>query len=130
MRGFQIAPVILAAQLSSAAGVQAHGETGAAPKAFRHQRSSRPGIHLISDDEYTGLAGAYVTGSGAKSVTGTFVIPNITIRSTSTEYYLTAWIGLDGGDDSGVELLVGVDLYLEGLTTTIEAWYEWYPDYA
>ncbi|ROV91086.1 hypothetical protein VPNG_09939 [Cytospora leucostoma] len=72
MRDLHIVLVILAAQL-----------TIATPKALRRQ-SSRAAICpvLISDDEYTGSAGAYVTGSGAKSVTGTFIIPNITARSS------------------------------------------------
>jgi len=81
---------------------------------------------------WTGAVLSESTGTW-KSVTGTFVVPTPKIPSggsSSTQYYASAWVGIDG-DTCGTSILqTGLDFGIKGSTVSFDAWYEWYPDYA
>lgn len=77
-------------------------------------------------------AGAVLIGTGYDSVTGTVVVPTASIPSggsSSTTYYASAWVGIDGDTCSNAILQTGIDVGVKGSTHIYEAWYEWYPDF-
>lgn len=123
--------------------MRAHGENTVSPLASGHRRSNQPAIHRSSDiknisagishggDLSSDETGAYVTLSDCTSVTGTIVIPTISVSlSGTTVYDITAWVGLDGITTPNSMLQVGLDIYVEGGVVDVDTWYEWYPDYA
>ncbi|KAH9889233.1 acid proteinase [Xylariomycetidae sp. FL2044] len=78
-------------------------------------------------------AGAVLIGSGYTSVTGTIVVPVPSAPSggsSRTSYSASAWVGIDGDTCSTAILQTGVDFTVQGSSTSYDAWYEWYPDYA
>ncbi|KAH8660590.1 peptidase A4 family-domain-containing protein [Xylariales sp. PMI_506] len=80
----------------------------------------------VSYDDNWG--GAVQTGTGYKSVTGTFVVP--TPSTVRTGFEATIWVGLDGYNSESDILQTGIDIYFLGDELAFDAWYEWYPDYA
>lgn len=79
-----------------------------------------------SNVEYSSnWAGAVLIGTGYKSVTGTFVVPQ-----PSTTGSGSAWVGIDGDTCGTAILQTGVDWTKSGSSYSYDAWYEWYPDYA
>jgi len=89
----------------------------------------------VSHVEYSSnWAGAvydsYPSGSFT-SVTGTFVVPTPkTPSGGSGSYSASAWVGIDGDTCDTAILQTGVDFTVDGGSTSYDAWYEWYPDYA
>lgn len=80
----------------------------------------------ISNVDYSSnWAGAVLIGTGYKSVTGTFTVPQ-----PSTTGSGSAWVGIDGDTCSTAILQTGVDWTKSGSSYSYDAWYEWYPDYA
>ena len=80
----------------------------------------------ISNVEYSSnWAGAVLIGTGYKSVTGTFTVPQ-----PSTTGSGSAWVGIDGDTCGTAILQTGVDWTKSGSSYSYDAWYEWYPDYA
>ncbi|KAM3084328.1 hypothetical protein ACMFMF_001685 [Clarireedia jacksonii] len=70
-------------------------------------------------------AGAVLVSTGFTSVTGTFTAP-----SPSSAGSGSAWVGIDGDTCGTAILQTGIDWTRSGSSTTYDAWYEWYPDYA
>lgn len=73
----------------------------------------------------------------AKSETGfTYVTAKTTVPvpstppggSSSTAYYASAWVGIDGYECGSAILQTGIDVAVQGSETAFDAWYEWYPD--
>jgi hypothetical protein len=85
-------------------------------------------------------AGAVITSppSGQKfnAVSGKFTVPTPSAPGDSSgTYSASAWVGIDGDTYSAAILQAGVDFTAttndDGSTSTsYDAWYEWYPDYA
>lgn len=78
-------------------------------------------------------AGAVLVGSGYTSVTGQFKIPQPSPppgADGSTQYCAAAWVGLDGDTCQSAILQTGVDFCIQGSQTSLDAWYEWFPDAA
>ncbi|ETS73149.1 hypothetical protein PFICI_15094 [Pestalotiopsis fici W106-1] len=122
---------------------QRHAERAAKRAAERNSNPRLPaddsiieGLALDNETQVSyssNWAGAVLIGSGYKSVTGTFVVPTPSVPSggsSRTEYAASAWVGIDGDTATNSILQTGVDFYVEGSTTSFDAWYEWYPDYA
>jgi len=116
------------------------GTAVAAPgTAIRRARAGRQSKPLIKAEGSSALdstndtnvqyssnwAGAVLIGTGFTSVTGTFTVP-----SPSTAGSGSAWVGIDGDTCSSAILQTGIDWTRSGSSTTYDAWYEWYPDYA
>jgi len=102
-------------------------------KARAANRKSNP-INRIDGSESTNKtdvsyssnwAGAVLVSTGFTSVTGTFIVP-----SPTTDGSGSAWVGIDGDTCGTAILQTGIDWTRSGSTTTYDAWYEWYPDYA
>lgn len=85
-------------------------------------------------EEYSSnWAGAVLIGTGYTSVTAEFVVPTPSAPSggsSSTQYCASAWVGLDGDTCGTAILQTGIDFCVQGGSTSFDAWYEWYPDYA
>lgn len=80
----------------------------------------------ISQLELEGVA--YFSGSGYDSVTATITVPTTT---TDPSVYLSGYLFIDGFDTNPTgQLLAGIDITASSGEVTIDAWYEWYPDYA
>jgi hypothetical protein len=81
-------------------------------------------------------AGAVITSppSGQKfnAVSGKFNVPTPSAPSGSSgSYSASAWVGIDGDTYSAAILQAGVDFTANSDgSTSYDAWYEWYPDYA
>ncbi|PSR80353.1 protease acp1 [Coniella lustricola] len=67
-------------------------------------------------------SGAVLVGTGYTAVTGKFTVP-----TPSTTGSGAAWVGIDGDTCSTSILQTGVSWTKGALTTSYEAWYEWYP---
>ncbi|KAF3770484.1 hypothetical protein M406DRAFT_354471 [Cryphonectria parasitica EP155] len=67
-------------------------------------------------------SGAVLVGTGYTGVTAKFTVP--TPSSTGSG---AAWVGIDGDTCSTSILQTGVSWTKSALTTTYDAWYEWYP---
>ena len=81
----------------------------------------------------TNWAGAVLTGSGYKTVTGTIVVPTPqepSDSSSGTQYAASAWVGIDGDTCQSAILQTRVDFYIENGQASYDAWYEWFPNYA
>lgn len=107
-----------------------------APKPFLAATNVSAAVHG-PENKYvsysTNWAGGVVEGSGFKTVTGTFTIPEVSLPSggsSSTLYSASAWVGIDGYSCSSAILQTGVDFSIQNGRTTYDAWYEWFPDYA
>jgi hypothetical protein len=88
--------------------------------------------NLTRRDEYNPTwAGAVLTGSEIHAVTGTFVVPSITVPDSgdSTQLYcISAWVGIDGyGSASQSILQTGVRICIQNGQITNTPWFEWYP---
>lgn len=81
-------------------------------------------------------AGAVITsppsGQTFNAVSGKFNVPKPSVPSGSSgSYSASAWVGIDGDTYSAAILQAGVDFTANSDgSTTYNAWYEWYPDYA
>lgn len=68
------------------------------------------------------------------AVGGTFTVPQPKISGKPSGDGTTAgsaWVGIDGDTYGAAILQAGVDFYVnQDGTTSFDAWYEWYPDYA
>ena len=148
MRFFNLILASIYVQLNISAGpVQARRDNDPPRLERRHQRSSWPAVpqdsdindisagishvDLKGDDAESGfLYGAYVSSVHCTSVTGTIVIPTVSVSSATAEYVISAWVSLDEIAGPGSSLQVGLDIYVESGTVGSDVWYEWYPDYA
>ncbi|KUI59130.1 Aspergillopepsin-2 [Cytospora mali] len=122
---------------------QTRGESNVGPKKDFHRSLSQvihrnydvnntehtsTGITHSVDVEYNDdSAGVVIVSSGCKSITGTFIVPNITSSTTNS---ISIWIGIDGYTSGDSILKTGLDIYYEDGDVSFETWYEWYPDYA
>jgi len=96
---------------------------------FRQEQTRRAGNHRKIVDRFVGAAsvgGAYITGTGIGSVTGSFAVPT----DSTPNSYTTFLIALDGETCSTASLQVGVTLTKTGSSIAYDAWYEWYPGYS
>jgi hypothetical protein len=82
-------------------------------------------------------AGAVITsppsGQTFKAVSGQFNVPTPSAPPSggSGSYSASAWVGIDGDTYSAAILQAGVDFTANSDgSTSYDAWYEWYPDYA
>lgn len=84
-------------------------------------------------------AGAVLTappaGQTFNAVSGTFTVPTPSAPSSgSGTWSASAWVGIDGDTYSSAILQSGVDFTVtksgSSTSTSFDAWYEWYPDYA
>ncbi|EJF61933.1 acid proteinase [Dichomitus squalens] len=73
-----------------------------------------------------------VAGSNTfKSVTGTFTVPTPKEPSGSSgTHSASAWVGIDGDTCGSAILQTGVDFTVSGSSTSFDAWFEWFPDFA
>ncbi|KAJ6105015.1 hypothetical protein N7486_003704 [Penicillium sp. IBT 16267x] len=87
-----------------------------------------------SEVEYSSnWAGAVLIGTGYNAVTAEFTVPTPSVPSggsNNVQYCASAWVGIDGDTCSTAILQTGIDFCVQGSTTSFDAWYEWYPDYA
>ncbi|KAJ5560564.1 aspergillopepsin [Penicillium frequentans] len=87
-----------------------------------------------SEVEYSSnWAGAVLIGTGYTAVTAEFTVPTPSVPSGGSsreQYCASAWVGIDGDTCDTAILQTGIDFCIEGSTTSFDAWYEWYPDYA
>lgn len=75
-------------------------------------------------------AGAVLIGSGYTSVTGSFVVPSVTVPAggdSSQQYCAAAWVGIDGDTCGSAILQTGVNICIQNGQITNTAWYEWFP---
>ncbi|KAH8693552.1 putative aspergillopepsin-2 precursor [Talaromyces proteolyticus] len=75
-------------------------------------------------------AGAVLIGSGYTSVSGTFVVPSVSVPSggdSSKQYCAAAWVGIDGDTCGSAILQTGVNICIQNGAITNTAWYEWFP---
>jgi hypothetical protein len=88
----------------------------------------------VNTDYYSSnWAGAAKSASGFTYVTADTTVPVPSIPpggSSSTAYYASAWVGIDGYVCETAILQTGIDVAVQGSETAYDAWYEWYPDYA
>jgi hypothetical protein len=88
-------------------------------------RIANPVANNINEEYSENWAGAILVGTGYKSVTAEFVVPQ-----PSTTGSGSAWVGIDGDTCDTAILQTGVDWTKSGSSYSYDAWYEWYPDYA
>lgn len=75
-------------------------------------------------------AGAILIGSGYTSVTGSFVVPSVTVPKggdSTQQYCAAAWVGIDGDTCGTAILQTGVNICIQNGRITNTAWYEWFP---
>ncbi|KAF3384153.1 hypothetical protein DPV78_012858 [Talaromyces pinophilus] len=75
-------------------------------------------------------AGAVLIGSGYTSVTGSFVVPSVTVPDggdRTQQYCAAAWVGIDGDTCGTAILQTGVNMCIQNGHITNTAWYEWFP---
>lgn len=75
-------------------------------------------------------AGAVLIGTGYNAVTGTFVVPSISVPAggdSSQQYCAAAWVGIDGDTCGSAILQTGVNICIQNGQITNTAWYEWFP---
>ncbi|KUL84874.1 hypothetical protein ZTR_08220 [Talaromyces verruculosus] len=75
-------------------------------------------------------AGAVLIGSGYTSVTGSFVVPSVTVPNggdSTQQYCAAAWVGIDGDTCGTAILQTGVNICIQNGHITNTAWYEWFP---
>ncbi|KZT03722.1 uncharacterized protein LAESUDRAFT_814569 [Laetiporus sulphureus 93-53] len=90
----------------------------------------------VTNVEYSSnwAGAAYAESSGTfTAVTGEFTVPTPSVPSGSSggSYSAAAWVGIDGDTCDNAILQTGVDFTVdESGSTSFDAWYEWYPDYA
>ncbi|RPD55203.1 acid proteinase [Lentinus tigrinus ALCF2SS1-7] len=66
-----------------------------------------------------------------KSVTGTFTVPTPREPSGgSGTHSASAWVGIDGDTCGNAILQTGIDFTVSGSSTSFDAWFEWFPDFA
>jgi hypothetical protein len=92
-----------------------------------------PGMAVMSSSESSWLStnwsGYAVTGStgSVTYVNGSWIVPTVSPgTSTTTAYYSSFWVGIDGFNSGTVEQ-VGTDSDIKGSTASYYAWYEFYP---
>lgn len=102
--------------------------------------SEKPSSVSIAEDLEGGVnadyyssnwAGAAKSESGFTSVTADTTVPVPATPpggSSSTAYYASAWVGIDGYECGTAILQTGIDVAVQGSETAFDAWYEWYPD--
>lgn len=84
----------------------------------------------------TNWAGSVYTTTGVDYVTGTITVPTPSagdgggVKASLEGYCASAWVGIDGDTCSTAILQTGVDFCYTSGSTSFDAWYEWYPDYA
>ncbi|KAI4725419.1 hypothetical protein E4T49_06861 [Aureobasidium sp. EXF-10728] len=82
-------------------------------------------------------AGAVLIGSDFQTVTGTFIVPKITLptdrlKNSHDEYAAGVWVGIDGSNEcQGVVMQTGVNMWISSNGDLhYHAWYEWYPEHS
>ncbi|KAI0598860.1 peptidase A4 family-domain-containing protein [Biscogniauxia sp. FL1348] len=93
-----------------------------------HSLAEGSDSHIEYEDNW---AGAVLIGSGYETVTGTFTVPTPGVPpggSSSTEYVVSAWVGIDGDTCQQAIWQAGVDSYIHHGSVTYGTWYEWYPE--
>jgi len=98
--------------------------------ANRATRRSLPAQRDATHTEYSSnWAGAVLVADSAtyESVTATFIVPS---ASGGDGTSASAWVGIDGDTCGSAILQTGLDFTVDGSSTSYDAWYEWYPDYA
>lgn len=89
------------------------------------------GGDVYADYYSSNWAGAAKSESGFTYVTADTTVPVPSTPpggSSSTAYYASAWVGIDGYECESAILQTGIDVAVQGSETAYEAWYEWYPD--
>lgn len=141
----QLTSVILTGALFASAAL-------AAPKASPRERATRTraskplqGVELTegtndANVEYSyNWAGVVIesppSGATWTAVVASFVVPTPAVPTDASEsassYSGSAWVGIDGDTYDNAILQTGVDFTVtESGSTSYDAWYEWYPDYA
>ncbi|KAI1813454.1 peptidase A4 family-domain-containing protein [Poronia punctata] len=91
-------------------------------------------VDNTSHSQYTqNWAGAVLIGTGYATISGTIVVPRVTVPAGGTNaktYSASAWVGIDGSTCQSAILQTGIDFNVRGGSVSYEAWYEWYPDYS
>lgn len=86
---------------------------------------------ITADESYSSnWAGAVLIGDGYTTVTGSFVVPSVSVPSggdDSIQYCAAAWVGIDGDTCSSAILQTGVNICIQNGEITNTAWYEWIP---
>jgi hypothetical protein len=88
--------------------------------------------NLTRRDEYNPTwAGTVLTGSEMHAVTGSFVVPSITVPDggdSTQQYCISAWVGIDGFTSQGQAILqTGVRICIQNGLITNTPWFEWFP---
>ena len=81
-----------------------------------------------TSSNWSGYAVTGVSGS-ITDVRGSWVVPAIQGKCSSTNQYASFWVGIDGYSSNTVEQ-IGTDSDCSGGTPTYYAWYEFYPHFA
>jgi Peptidase A4 family len=95
-----------------------------------NHRVETAGADILAETYSSNWAGAVLVGSGYTSVTGSFVVPSVSVPSggsSSEQYCAAAWVGIDGDTCGTAILQTGVNVCIENGEITNTAWYEWYP---
>ena len=91
--------------------------------------ADQKGHHEISYN----WAGAVLKGSDFRTVTGTFIVPEVILPADAhldIDYGASAWVGLDGSKSGcrGVVMQTGLSMHTQNGTLKYHAWYQWYPN--
>ncbi|CAG8930271.1 unnamed protein product [Penicillium salamii] len=76
-------------------------------------------------------AGAYLNGTGYKSVTGQFEAPTVKFPPHADPrftYCGSVWVGIDGATCNSAILQTGIDYCVNSTAVVYAAWFEWFPD--
>ncbi|QKX54248.1 uncharacterized protein TRUGW13939_01333 [Talaromyces rugulosus] len=110
---------------------EANREDRASHMNMRIEKPNSQKSAFTADESYsTNWAGAVLIGDGYTTVSGTFVVPSVSVPSggdDSTQYCAAAWVGIDGDTCSSAILQTGVNICIQNGEITNTAWYEWIP---
>ncbi|CAD0091884.1 unnamed protein product [Aureobasidium vineae] len=122
------------------AGLALVNAIAAAPIATQYDDSDLTGSNEAAANpskEHTknqNWAGAVLDGSDFQTVTGTFIVPRVSLPAGAQPHFFekfgaAAWVGLDGSTCHGVIMQTGVIMRIsnDGILEQ-EAVYEWFPD--
>jgi hypothetical protein len=96
----------------------------------RYQNQSVAHTDIDAESYSSNWAGAVLVNSGYTLVTGTFVVPGISVPAggnSNTQYCAAAWVGIDGDTCQSAIIQTGVNLCIQNGQTSYTAWYEWFP---
>ncbi|CAG8176028.1 unnamed protein product [Penicillium salamii] len=93
---------------------------------------------LLRSDEHpeqysANWAGAFLNGTGYKSVTGQFEAPTIKFpphANPKATYCGSIWVGIDGATCASAILQTGIEYCVNSTAVTYGAWFEWFPDWS